>query len=221
MRYPVRRRFGQLGDTGDAPSIAGPYTGVVPQGANPLAYLSNQGLAQAADELGFQEYIPQSGVEEAQGNPYPYNLPDQANELQRPLDPGLDTPSFINPYKTVMYSITGLSTTLPLRALTGNPKRTYLLVQNLGPGNLFLGIGGDPAAGGVNVLNLVSTQIYEQVGGGVYLPPNPWYPLGVSLSFSYVSPEYISLLADQANTAAMIVEGSFMPPPPSAGYRGY
>lgn len=224
-RYPLRRRFGRFGDAGGAvappASVASPYTGVVPVGANPIPYLSNQGLADAADQLGYQEYVPQSGVEENQGNPYPDNLPGQANDLQRPLDPGIDTPSFVNPYRTVMYSITGLDTAVPLRALTGNPKRTYLLVQNLGPGNMFLGIGTDPIVGGANVLNLVTTQIYEQIGGGVYLPPNPWYPEGISLSFSYVSPEYISLLTDTAGTTAMILEGSFVPPPAAAGYRGY
>ena len=216
-RFPVRRRFQGLGDNGaPAPS---PYSGVVPVGANPIPYLSDQGLAEATDQLGYQGWAPGSGIEESQGSPY-LELPGVQADLQRPLDPGIDTPSYVNPYKTVMYSVTAISTTVPMRALSGNSKRTYLLVQNLGPGNMYLGIGTDPNAGGVNVLNLVSTQTYEQIGGGVYLPPNPWYPQGVSLCFAFVSPEYISLLVDTAGTNAMILEGSYVPPPAAAGYRG-
>lgn len=162
-------------------------------------------------QLGTQEWFAQSGIEEQQGDPFALN-PDDSLNARTPLDPGFDTPSFVNPYRTVMYSVAGLSTTVPQRIITGNFKRTYLLVQNLGPGNLFLGIGTDPNAGGVNVLNLVTTQVYEQIGGGFYLPPNPWYPQGLAICSSFVSPEYISLLTDTANTAAMILEGTFSPP---------
>lgn len=203
-RYPLRRRFGRFGDAGGASPPPAFDPSAVP-------YLSNQGLAEAADQLGYQGYTPQSGVEEAQGNPYPDNLSGLADALQRPLDPGIDTPTYANPYRTVMYSITGIDTAVPLRALQGNSKRTYLLVQNLGPGNLFLGIGVDPTSGGVNVLNLVSTQVYEQVGGGFFLPPNPWFPLGVSMPLSFCSSDYISLLTDTLGTNAMVLEGTYSP----------
>jgi hypothetical protein len=172
---------------------------------------SQMPLAQRLAWYGTQDWIPQSGVEEAQGNPYE-DLPDVSIDSRTPLSPGIDIPSFLNPYRTVMYSITGLSTTIPVRALPGNYKRTYLIVQNLGPGNLFVGIGTDPAPGGGNVMNLVTTQLYEQIGGGFYLPPNPWYPVGLAICSSFVSPEYISLLTDTTNTAAMILEGTFAPP---------
>ncbi len=102
-----------------------------------------------------------------------------------------------------MYSVTGLDTAIPQRVIAGNFKRTYLLIQNLGPGNLFLGVGVDPNAGGGNVLNLVTTQVYEQIGGGFYLPPNPWYPQGVAFAQSFVSPEYISLLTDTAGCSTI------------------
>lgn len=168
-------------------------------------------LAQRMAWYGTQNWQPQSGVEEAQGDPYA-DLPDVSYDTRRPLDPGIDVPSFLNPYRTVMYSVAGLSTTNPVRAIPGNYKRTYLMVQNLGPGNLFVGLGTDPNPVGSNVLNLVTTQVYEQIGGGFYLPPNPWYPMGIAFCSSYVSPEYVSLLSDVANTAAMIVEGTFAPP---------
>lgn len=172
-------------------------------------------FAERAKSLGYQDYIPQTGVEDNQGDPY-YLTPQASIDARTPMDPGIDTPGYTNPFRTVMYSITGISTTIPLRALTGNLKRTYLLIQNLGPGNMYLGLGVDPNAGGSNVLNLVSSQVYEQIGGGVYLPPNPWYPEGLSISLAFVSPEYISLMADQANTAAMILEGTWSPPRPGS-----
>lgn len=200
-RYPVRRRFGSLGDAGGA---------VAPPQAFEVPYVSDAGLASQADQLGYQEWSPGSGVEESQGDPYA-SIPGLANDLQRPLDPGIDTPTYTNPYRTVMYSVTGIDTATPLRALGGNPKRTYLLVQNLGPGNMFLGIGVDPVAGGANVLNLITSQIYEQIGGGFFLPANPWFPLGLSMPFSFCSSDYISLLTDTAGTAAMILEGTYSP----------
>ncbi len=180
--------------------------------AHPIPYSSDRGLAIAADELGEQPWAPQTGIEQNQGSQY-LELPEIVRNLQKPLDPGINTPSYTNPYRTVMYAISNISTTVPLRALTGNSKRTYLMVQNLGPGNLFVGIGVDPNAGGANVLNLVSSQVYEQIGGGVYIPPNAMFPLGLSFAFAFCSPEYISLLTDTADTNAMIVEGQFNPPP--------
>lgn len=173
--------------------------------------LAGMPFAQRAVALGFQEYIPQNGIEDNQGDPFVLD-PDASEAARTPMDPGIDTPGYVNPYRTVMYSITGLSTTVPSRVLTGNFRRTYLIIQNLGPGNMFVGIGTDPNAGGSNVLNLVATQIYEQIGGGMFLPPNPWYPDGVSLAFSFVSSDYISLMVDTGGTNAMILEGQWSPP---------
>lgn len=202
------RRFAGLGQSPPAATYSEP----VPVGADPIPYLSDQGLAVGAETLGYQSWRPTSGIEENQGSGY-LELPHVVSDLQKPLNPGISTPTYVNPYRTVMYSVTGIGTANPVRALTGNSKRTYLMVQNLGPGNLFLGLGVDPVAGGANVLNLVTTQVYEQIGGGVYIPPNAMFPLGLSLSFAFCSPEYVSVLADQANTKAMIVEGSYIPPP--------
>lgn len=168
-------------------------------------------LAQRAQVLGFQEWIPQNGVEDNQGDPY-WDQPQASDDARTPLDPGIDTPGYVNPYRTVMYSITGLSTTIPARVLQGNFKRCYLIIQNLGPGNMYVGIGTDPNNGGSNVLNLVSTQVYEQIGGGFFLPPNPWYPDGISICSSFVSPDYISLMVDTPGTNAMILEGTWSPP---------
>lgn len=181
--------------------------------------VADMSLAQRAQVLGFQDYIPQTGIEDNQGDPYALQ-PDVSAAMRTPMDPGIDTPGYENPYRTVMYSVTGLSTSIPMRVLTGNLRRTYLIVQNLGPGNLFLGIGTDPNAGGQNVMNLVATQIYEQIGGGFYLPPNPWYPDGVSIGNCFVSSEYISLMTDTGGTNAMILEGTWSPPRPGAQARG-
>jgi hypothetical protein len=202
MRFPVRRRFGAIADNG--PAIAGPNSEV--------PYMSDAGLASGAEELGYQPWAPGSGVEETQGSPY-LDLPGVAAELQRPLDPGIDTPTYVNPYRTVMYAVSGIDTAIPMRALSGNPKRTYLLVQNLGPGNLFLGIGVDPVAGGTNVLNLVSTQVYEQIGGGFFIPAGviAGLPNGLTVPMSFCSAEYVSLLTDTAGTGAMILEGTYSP----------
>jgi hypothetical protein len=193
-----------LGGTGPGMTGAG--------GTGPVPYASDAALAEGAAALGYQGWTPGSGIEENQGSDF-WQLPDGVQrDLQRPGNPGIDTPTFTNPYRTVMYAVTGIDTAVPLRALGGNSKRTYLIVQNLGPGNLFLGIGTDPAVGGANVMTLVSTQIYEQIGGGFYLPPNPWYPKGITICTAFVSPEYISLLTDTLGTNAMILEGSFSPP---------
>jgi hypothetical protein len=199
MRYRPRR-MAAFGATGGATAPVG-STG----STRAAGYSFAQKVARSSAGVG---YIPQSGVEENQGNPYEF-APEVQAEVQRALNPGIDTPGYVNPYRTVMYSVTGIGTSNPVQALTGNPARTYLLVQNLGPGNLFLGIGVSPIAGGANVLNLIQTQLYEQIGGGFFLPPNPWFPYGISICASFVSSEYVSLLADQAGTAAMVIEGSW------------
>lgn len=174
--------------------------------------LQDLSFADKAQSLSYQDYIGQTGIEDNQGDPYGGTLPEWSDATRTPLSPGIDTAGYENPFRTVMYSITGLSTTIPSRVLTGNLRRTYLIIQNLGPGNMYVGIGTDPNAGGSNVLNLVSTQVYEQIGGGFFLPPNPWFPDGVSIASSFVSPEYISLMVDTAGTNAMILEGTWSPP---------
>jgi hypothetical protein len=200
-RFPVRRRFGTLGDTG---------SGGAPGSTVP--FVSDAGLARGAQALGAQPWLPGTGIEENQGSSFWQLPPEVQEDLQLPGNPGIDTPSFLNPYRTVMYAVAGIDTEVPLRALGGNSKRTYLIVQNQGPGNLFLGIGTDPNSSGTNVMTLVATQLYEQIGGGFFLPPNPWYPKGLTICTAFVSPEYISLLTDTLGTTAMILEGSFSPP---------
>lgn len=211
MRFRPRR-IGTFGTTGPAggtlPAGNTAPASLAPIGGTGGTRASGYRFAEKVARMGRAPYIAQTGVEENQGPPYPWT-PDLAAQSQVPLNPGIDVPGYTNPYRTVMYSFTGIGTSNPLQALTGNPSRTYLIIQNLGPGNLFVGIGINPSAGGANVLNLVETQVYEQIGGGFFLPPNPWYPLGIAICSSFVSPEYISLLADTAGTAAMIMEGSW------------
>lgn len=217
-RFAIRRRFpapgfGALpGSTTAPPQPASGQGAGALQGDTFVPFRSDAGLARAADELGFKPWAPQTGIEENQGNPY-LDEPGIAEQLQRPLDPGIDTPGYVNPYRTIMYAVQTLSSSVPTRVLVGNPKRTYLLIQNQGPGNLYVGIGVDPVAGGLNVMTLVSTQIYEQVGGGFFLPPGvlAGLPQGLSIPSSFSSPEYISLLTDATGATAMILEGSFLP----------
>lgn len=213
------RRFRPIGRFGDTPAGAGASVTIVSATAPPPAGYAQMSLAERLDYFGTQAWQPQTGIEDQYGSDFPLD-PELQLQTQQPLTPGIDIPSFVNPYKTVMYSIAGLSTSIPQRVIPGNFKRTYLMIQNLGPGNLFLGIGTDPNAGGTNVLNLVGSQIYEQIGGGFYLPPNPWYPLGLAICSSFVSPEYISLLTDTASTNAMILEGTFSPPRGGANAPG-
>jgi len=211
MNRRFRPNVRGLGDAGVIPAGPPPPNVTLTNTAPPPPGFSQMSLEDRLAWYGTQGWNPQSGIQEQQGNPYG-DLPEVDVDARTPLSPGIDTVGFTNPYKTLMYSVTGLSTSVPVRAIPGNFKRTYLIVQNLGPGNLFVGIGTDPNAGGANVLNLVSSQVYEQIGGGFFLPPNPWYPQGLSISSSFVSPEYISLLSDTSGTAAMILEGIFSPP---------
>lgn len=201
MRFRPSRRIGAL--AGGTP----PAGSTVP-GSTGSTQIRAYTFAQKVARVGRQEFRPQTGIEENQGRPYPW-APDIQADVDSPLNPGIDQPGFQNPYRTIMYSVVGIGTSNPVQALSTNLSRTYLIIQNLGPGNLFVGIGVTPVAGGANVLNLVDTQVYEQVGGGFFLPPNPWFPLGLSICSSFVSPEYISLLADTAGTAAMILEGTW------------
>lgn len=145
-----------------------------------------------------QRYRPATGVEESQGNPY-YNQPGVAEQMQIPADPGIDYRGFLNPFKMTMYQV-AVPTAAPIQALGWNKRRTYLIIQNLGPGNLYVNFGSDAGIG--TSLSLVQTQFYEQIGGGSFD-----YNTNHSVPNAFVSPQYISLLADAASTFAIITEG--------------
>lgn len=145
-----------------------------------------------------QRWRPASGVEESQGSPY-FNQPGVQPQLDVPADPGISMRGFLNPFRMTSYQV-AVPTTGPIIALPGNMRRTYLLIQNLGPGNLFVNFGSDAGSGTSH--QLVSTQFYEQIGGGSYD-----YDRNHSVPNSFVTRDYVSVLSDLAATFAIISEG--------------
>lgn len=150
-----------------------------------------------------QRWRPQSGVEASQGDPY-LGLPGVRAKLQVPGDPGLNIRGWVNPYKVTFYGVNvpDQATDPSIVALAGNFRRTYLLIQNKGPGNLFVNFGLAAAANGVNCLTLVTTQVYELIGGGGVFPDRD-----SPLPSSFVPRDSIYMLADAAATTAVIAEG--------------
>lgn len=145
-----------------------------------------------------QRWRPATGVEQNQGEPY-YNLPGVQSQLDIPADPGISMRGWINPFRMTSYQV-AVGTTAPITALPGNTRRTYLLIQNLGPGNLYMNFGTDAGIGTSHVLT--AAQFYEQIGGGSYD-----YDRNHSVPNSFVTRDYVSLLTDAADTFAIISEG--------------
>lgn len=150
-----------------------------------------------------QRWRPQSGVEHSQGSAYPTDLAVQ-QKLQKPLSIGIDIRGWINPYKTTIYpfNVPNQSTDSPIMAINANYKRTYLLIQNKGPGNLFVNFGQEPSLNGDNCIALVTTQFYEQIGGGGVFPDG-----NSPMISAHLSRDSIFILSDAANTRCIITEG--------------
>jgi len=99
-----------------------------------------------------------------------------------------------NPYRT-RTSARIAPTAAAGELLIANDARAWLLIQNKGPGNVFVNYG---VAGDVNnSILLVPTAAQEFIGGG---------PGG-----SFVPPESVWILADAANTVVVFGEGSYFP----------
>lgn len=141
---------------------------------------------------------PASGVEESQGSPY-FAQPGVERQLQLPNDPGINMRGWLNPYRMTSYVVI-VGATEPIIAIPGNMRRTYLLIQNLGPGNLFINFGTNAVAGQCHVL--ITTQFYEQIGGGSYD-----YEANHSVANSFVTRDYLSVIADAADTNVIVSEG--------------
>jgi hypothetical protein len=161
---------------------------------------------QALKRQGYQGWRPQTGIEQAQGRPYRLegNL---ANKLAIPLDPGVNLSGWINPYSLTQYQA-ALSTTAATLIAPANLRRAYLIIQNQGPGNLFIAFGATAIAPtgtqNANCMQLITTQLYEQVGGGS-MDIDTGYPVpGL-----FVSPDYITGITDTALTTALVLEGVF------------
>lgn len=155
--------------------------------------------------LATQAFAPATGVEQSQGSAYDVQ-PGVQEALQRPRDPGINVKGWVNPYTLTFYTF-AVSTTTPLTALPGNKRRAYLIIQNQGPGNLFVNFGQDASAATATIpsngLQLVQTQVYEIIGGGDVDPyENP-------RANCFVPGNYVSLISDLANTFALIGEGTW------------
>ncbi len=145
-----------------------------------------------------QKRRPATGVEESQGDPY-YLLPGVTPQFDVPADPGINMRGWLNPFRQTSYVI-AVPTAAPIQAIPGNMRRTYLLIQNLGPGNLFMNFGADAINGQTHVL--ITTQFYEQIGGGSYD-----YDRNRSVANAHITRDYVSVLSDAAATFAIITEG--------------
>lgn len=156
---------------------------------------------------GYAAWRPQTGVEAAQGSPYPLqgNL---ADALQVPLDPGVNLAGWINPFSLSQYQV-NLLTTNDVLVAPANLRRSYLVIQNQGPGNAFIAFGAGAIAPTVSqnatCLQLTATQFYEQVGGGTMNPVS-----GMPAPGLFVSPDYLRGVTDTAGTTMLIMEGVFM-----------
>lgn len=151
--------------------------------------------------MGTQAPFPATGIEENQGALYPQDI---AAFLQKPQAMGVNQQGFVNPYSLTLYQF-GLSTTQAQRVIPPNLRRCYLIIQNQGPGNVYLNFGQDvtlaTAAANSNGMQLIQTQIYEQIGGGGVDPQ------GNTVTECFVSPDYVSAITDTAGTTIMVGEG--------------
>ncbi len=154
-----------------------------------------------AIESGTQPFAPATGVDENQGALYP---PGYQEIMQRPQAMGVNQLGFLNPYSLTFYSFP-LNTTSATRCVPANYRRTYLILQNQGPGNIYLNFGQDvtiaTASTNSNGIQLIQTQVYEMIGGGDV--DNQ----GNSRAFCFVSPDYISGITDTAGTTLLVGEG--------------
>lgn len=146
-----------------------------------------------------QRWRPATGIEDAQGEPY-FNQPGVLEALQMPADPGINLRGFLNPYKMSSYLVGPILTTNPIIALPGNLRRTYLMIQNNGPGNLYINFGTDAGVGICH--QLIQTQFYEQIGGGFYD-----YESNHSRAGCFVTRDYLSMISDNSTTTAIVSEG--------------
>jgi hypothetical protein len=155
--------------------------------------------------LATQRHVPATGIEENQGALYDRSTQEA---LDIPQDLGVNVTGFVNPYSLTFYSY-GLSTSIATRVVPPNIRRTYLILQNQGPGNIWINFGQDvtiaTAAANSNGMQLIETQIYEQIGGG-YMDAN-----GRSITNCFISPDYISCITDTADTTILVGEGVWRP----------
>lgn len=151
----------------------------------------------------YRLWYPQSEVEQNQELEGEWaELPrDLVDYLRSPNPPQLknDTPI----YNGVVGSVFPLTvgTTQSVVALIENSKRAYVIIQNQGPGNLFVQWGSSAAVG--LCLKFVPQQVYEpQIAGhfDLKLGRGAMVPIRNSLN----------LIADAANTLAIVGEATWV-----------
>lgn len=139
--------------------------------------------------------MPGTALEFLRGPLYPFH-PDAERLSRLPTDPGLSDEGWENPYRTAVYAITPPAVASQLM-VQANRRRAYLVIQNKGPGNLFVNFS--MAADAVNGVGLVPGQAWEIIGGaegGAFVPVDSIY-----------------MLTDLAGTTAVVVEGIALPRP--------
>lgn len=167
-----------------------------PPGGNPKPWNVAQLRARAT-----QPHFPESGVSASQGELY---APEIQDYLNRPQDMSINETGWVNPYSLTMYQFP-LSVDVASRVIPPNLRRAYLIIQNQGPGNVFINFGQDVTAAGIisnsNGMTIIQTQIYEQIGGGgIDAYGNP-------VANCFVSPDYVSCITDEAGTTVLVGEG--------------
>jgi hypothetical protein len=161
-----------------------------------IAALRNQGT---------RRWFPQSGIDDNQGPPS--MRPGELANLQIPRDPGANVLGFNNPYRLTFYGPIQLSTTISTQILSANKRRVYLLLQNQGPGNVWINFGANVSAANAtansNGLQLVTTQALEQIGGGfVTLSTGEVFPQ------AFVAGDFITAITDTVGTTFLAGEGA-------------
>lgn len=153
--------------------------------------------------LSYRLWYPQSEVEQNQELEGEWSQlpPDLVAYLRSPNAPQLkgDTPIY-NGVVGSLFPLT-VGNTQSVVALIENTKRAYLVMQNQGPGNLYVQFGSAAAIG--LTLKLVPNQVYEpQIAGhfDLKLGRGAIVPIRNSLN----------LIADAANTLAIIGEATWV-----------
>ena len=151
-------------------------------------------------ERATQPHQPASGVGANQGNLYD---PEIQAYLDRPQDMSINVTGWKNPYSLTLYNFA--VGTSAVRPIPPNLRRAYLLIQNQGPGNLWLNFGQDVTVATLtapsNGIQLIQTQILEQIGGGdVDEYQNP-------RANAFISPDYVSMISDDPTTTVLVGEG--------------
>src|SRR5205823_10608778 len=151
----------------------------------------------------YKAWYPQSEVEvhqEAEGD-WQLLPADMVAFLRGPLEPQLPGESpLYNGVVGSCFPVT-VGTTQSILALIENSKRAYLIIQNQGPGNLFVQFGSAAAVG--LSLKFVPQQVYEpQIAGHFDARTGRGAIVPIRSS--------VNLIADAANTLAIVGEATWV-----------